>query len=260
MKHLLLIVGVLLSVSYAFAQKKDSSDLAIRIGGGFVSSAPVGRFSSSAAEFAPMGYAKVSPGGMVEARVRVLRHWGVGIQFNSVGYNQDHEPLYNYMRRTYSHPGYYTTIGESGPIVYIGQFAGTIHYIMPTRLAEIEAYALIGNGHFDAMNIMTITNKKMNDNLSDTITLTQAKPANFFYPGVGVRANRRVWEMLFVSAGVQYSQGNAQYVINERHVDNFNNRSVSTIDVSQSVSAFTFYFGIQLGFRMPTTIFPTIQL
>ena len=216
-----------------------------------VVSAPLGDFSNGTGSPNVTAHTFTSAGLLAEAEIRIKHRFGIGFQFNEVDYKYD-EPWFNgQVKQRYEKPGYYTTVGFNTFDYYLDNTSVSFSYVIKSPIAEIEPYVLIGQGHMVFRNAIDITSKKMNDNYSEVITLGVLKPANFFYPGVGIRLSKKVYEQLIATAGIQYNYGQMDYQLLEEHKDYLDNTLSKTLSFSQSVSTFQFVVGLQLGLKWP---------
>ncbi len=176
----------------------------------------------------------------------------VSLYLSGIPYNINKDKINTQLRERYDNPEYYTSIVIDKNHLEIWPMGIQCSYIFAVTAIEIEPYLQLGYcfGGGSATDIFSVTRKKKGENYSEDITAI-IKSKTFFYPGIGLKFNKKVWKGLYASMGVRYNKGTMNYTFAEEVKDYLETKTERSSVFTQPVSAVQIHGGIQYRFKFP---------
>lgn len=246
MRKILPFLCVLISVT-AGANTADSI-IKVRFSGYGAYGIPLGKFAWQSGGQFVTGLCMPTFGGGLSAAYFISPRFTIGMNISTITYRLQEEQLYAQLYNRYADINYYTRIKVSHADLDVPSMALTGSYLFKTRFATIEPYLHLGvgfisEGYFG--DTYYVYRKKKNEHYFESIS-PGISGGSFFYPGIGLQLNKRIWRSIFFNAAIQYNYGKLNYVFTERSNDFFDKTTVTTQPATQVVSAMQINAGVSV--------------
>ncbi|MCD6011964.1 MAG: hypothetical protein K0Q79_1826 [Flavipsychrobacter sp.] len=207
---------------------------------------PTGQFSNIHSNGYLLGQSKAGFAIVPSIIARVHKNFHAGLYIGFANFQLNPEKSYRLLKKQFDEPGYYTTAIIKESDAGLGTEGLEFTYKFKTELGEIEPYLQIGAGHIiGGKSFATIHRKKANDNYYEDIDMS-ILPSSLFYPGIGLRINRKMHKIFYLTFSIQYNSGSTTYDVEHTKTDISGNISKTVLSYNQRVSALQIQSGIQL--------------
>ena len=247
----LLLFTFCFSTLFSYARKSDSTSYRCRLQLSYQYSMPLGDFSYKGSNNYLMGQFRPSSGVLFSTSVHFSRHFAVGFQFSDPSYKFDGKKILTQLEQKYLDPAFFTTIEKYDIKYEIPSPALEFSYSSYFHSIELEPFVTAGicRGRMTgAGSAAYIHRKKKNDNYYEDIYVDVGRSNTFFYPGFGIRLNKKIVSILYATLAVQYNTGTMKYSINEERKDIDDNVTTTSADGTQQVSSLQIEGVLQLRF------------
>lgn len=207
---------------------------------------PLGKFAYAQHTGSVYTQGRPSWGYYLSKSYSISRRITTGIEFTGAGYYNNRSALRSLASDKHFATGFQSRVEEYA-YVEVLTLSSVTSWQFFTPFAEIEPYAVLGTGFGESAGY-TIYRKKMGENYADDINV-QSTSRPFFFPGIGIRANKCIGGRWYASAGIRYNYGEFRCTIHEVKTDFLLNRTDTRFNLMQPISVLAVHAAIQLRSR-----------
>ncbi len=212
---------------------------------------PTGQFSTKYSDSYFLGQAKAGVNFNPSVIARVHKNFHAGIYVNISNFTLNEHKVAEQLRQHFMETEYYTTVNVAtgNRSMTSGGFECT--YKFRFSFCDIEPYIDLGiaglNGSGDYWySPASVYKKKKNDNYYEDIRISLNRSSLFFYPAIGIRIDKKIHKIFYLTLGLQYNYGETGYNLIYDKTNFFGNTSSTSVRYNLHISALQIQSGIQL--------------